>query len=86
MNEWTIVTVLGALVALGAAVVKPLISLNTTITTLTVAVDALQKNVEGLASRNSESHAQLREAIEKGDGRLDNHEIRIVTMEGKWDA
>ena len=44
--EWTVVTVLIALVGLGAAVMKPMISLNSTIVKLTGAVEALQKNIE----------------------------------------
>ena len=83
MNEWTVVTVLGALITLGLAVIKPLINLNTTITTLTAAVDTLQKNIDSSAARNSESHSRLWKAIEKGDDRLDDHETRITIVEGK---
>ena len=83
MNEWTVVTVLGALITLGLAVIKPLINLNTTITTLTAAVDTLQKNIDSSAARNSESHSRLWKAVEKGDDRLDDHETRITIVEGK---
>lgn len=70
--EWTVVTVLVVLVGLIAAVVKPLLTLNTTITRLSAGVDALEKNIGTLTERYDESST-----------RLADHELRLRVMESK---
>ena len=83
MMEWTVVTVLIALVGLGAAVVKPMISLNSTIVKLTGAVEALQKNIEELTSRNSKSHDRIFQTLDDHGEILQDHEKRITLIEQK---
>lgn len=83
MMEWTVVTVLIALAGLGAAVMRPMISLNSTIVKLTGAVDALQKNIEELTSRNSKSHDRIFGALDDHGEILQDHEKRITLMERK---
>ena len=51
--EWTVVTALVVLVGLLGAIIKPIISLNTTITKLTAAVDRLRDDLDALGSKNS---------------------------------
>ena len=58
MNEWTVVIALGALISLGAAVIRPIVSLTRAITQLTVTVDALQKDLDAFSHKNSDSHAR----------------------------
>jgi len=81
MNEWTVVTVIVTLVGLAAAVVKPLIGLNGTITKLTAAVSVLEKNISGLAVKNSESHAKIWEKVDEHDDALNRHETRLTIIE-----
>ncbi len=81
MDEWTIVGVLAVLFGLIASVVTPLLKLNTSITQLTCAVSVLQKNIEGLTSKNSESHAKLWEHNTRQDAQLSDHETRIKLIE-----
>ena len=81
--EWTVVTVLIALVGVGAAVVKPMLSLNSTIVKLTGAVDALQRNIEELTSRNSKSHDRIFGALDDHGEILQDHEKRITLIEHK---
>lgn len=81
MNEWAVVGVIVVLFGLIAAVVTPLLKLNTSITQLTCAVSVLQKNIEGLTSRNSEGHAKLWEHNNRQDARLSDHETRIKILE-----
>ena len=81
MNEWTVVTVIVTLVGLAAAVVKPLIGLNSTITRLTAAVNVLEKNIAGLAAKNSESHERIWEKVEEHDDALNRHETRLTIIE-----
>lgn len=52
---WTVVTALVVLVGLLAAIIKPIISLNTTITKLTAAVDRLRDDLDALGSKNSQA-------------------------------
>ena len=81
MNEWAVVGVIVVLFGLIAAVVTPLLKLNTSITQLTCAVSVLQKNIEGLTTRNSESHAKLWEHIGKQDLLIADHETRLKIIE-----
>ena len=81
MNEWTVVTVIATLVGLGAALVRPLIGLNATITRLTAAVNVLEANISGLAAKNSESHAKLWDKVEEHEDVLNHHETRLAVLE-----
>ena len=79
--EWTIVTVIIALVGLGLAIIKPIVSLTQSITKLTVVVQTLQEDMSGLTTKNSQSHARLWDHNDAQDGRLDDHERRITDIE-----
>lgn len=79
--EWTVVTVVIALVGLGAAIIKPIVSLNTAITKLTVVVGQLQDNIESLTSRNSESHDRLFKRLDEQGETINDHETRITVLE-----
>jgi len=81
MTEWTVVTVIVVLVGLVAAIVKPLINLNTVITRLSTVVDTLEKNVSGLTEKNSEAHGKLWGKLEEQDDKIGNHETRIQIIE-----
>lgn len=83
MTEWGVVGVLVVLVGLGAAILKPLISLNSSITKLTVAVENLQKDMEGMTSKSAETHRRIWEHNEEQDRKLEDHEIRIQKVEEK---
>lgn len=85
MSEWGVVGVLIAVVGLFFTVGKPVITLNTSITKLTVTVDRLQKDyddlkkqahseVNDLAVKNSDSHRRIHD-------KLDDHEQRITDLE-----
>lgn len=81
MNEWMVVTVIATLIGICASVIRPLISLNGTITKLTAVVNVLEKNISGLAAKNSESHAKIWEKVEEHDDVLNSHETRLVLIE-----
>ncbi len=85
MTEWGVVGVIIAVVGLFFTVGKPVITLNTSITKLTVTVDRLQKDyddlkkqahseVNDLAVKNSDSHRRIHD-------KLDDHEQRIIDLE-----
>lgn len=83
MDEWTIVTVIATLIGICASVIRPLISLNGTITRLTAAVNVLEKNISGLAAKNSESHAKIWVKVEEHEDVLSRHETRLTLIENK---
>ncbi len=81
MDEWTVVTALVVLLGLFAAVAKPIISLNSTITRLTDAVGVLEKNLEQIAGKNSEQHSRLWSHEARQDERLQELEMKVKMME-----
>ncbi|MGI5986119.1 MAG: hypothetical protein GXY01_02770 [Clostridiales bacterium] len=83
MSEWTVVTVVATLVGLCASVIRPLMSLNGTITRLTAIVKVLENNISGLTAKNSEAHGKLWEKVEEHDDVLNCHETRLLIIENK---
>lgn len=81
MDEWTVVTALAVLAGLMTSVIKPVINLNGSIIRLTETVNTLQKNIAGLAAKNSETHEKLWRKNEQQDIRLNEHETRLQIME-----
>lgn len=90
MNEWTVVTVLIALIGLFFTVGKPIISLNKNITTLNLSVERnnerLDKQETAIANQKKsahESHQKLWDHNDKQDEQLNDHETRISVLEQK---
>lgn len=81
MNEWTVVMVIVTLVGLGAAVIRPIICLNTSITRLTSIVNELEKSISGLSIKNSEVHGRIWNKLGEHDDTLFSHETRLLIME-----
>ncbi len=81
--EWTTITVIISLVGLGAAVIKPIVSLTQSITKLTVVVERLERELDEQSEHSRESHKRLWDHNEEQDNRLDDHERRIHDMEHK---
>ena len=83
MSEWTVVTVIVVLSGLVISFVKPLISLNGTLTRLTEAVKVLEKDLADISGKNSEAHARLWQKEQEQDARLQDHEKRIAIIEDR---
>lgn len=81
MTEWGVVGVIVALAGLFLTVGAPIIRLITSITRLTGTVEALQKDMEGLTVKNTESHRRIWEHNDEQDERLNDHETRIKLIE-----
>lgn len=88
--EWTIVTVVIALVGLFLTVGKPIISLNTNIVKLNVSLDALSKradkhehDLQEHRAHAHESHQRLWAHNMEQDEKIAAHERRIDKLEGK---
>ena len=83
MTEWGVVVVIIALVGLIAAVVGPIVKLNTTITRLTVVIGKMEGDFDKLTTKNTESHGRLWDKNEEQDKKLEDHEKRINILEVK---
>lgn len=70
--EWTVVTVIIALVGLFMTVGKPIITLNGSITHLQDAIDELRENIKVLTGRTDNQEEKLQD-----------HETRISILEEK---
>lgn len=81
MNEWTVVTVIVVLSGMLISFLKPMVSLNSTLTRLVDAVAVLERELKEISEKNREAHAKLWEKAESQDERLQNHEIRLTRME-----
>ena len=81
MSEWTVVSVIVVLSGLVISFVKPLISLNGTLTRLTEAVRVLEKELASISGKNAEAHARLWQKEQEQDAALQDHEMRLSRME-----
>lgn len=86
--EWTVVTVIVALVGLFLTVGKPILKLNSTLTVLTARIDAVEsdskKQSEDLKEQKlhaHESHRRIWDHNAKQDEQLLDHEQRLGVLE-----
>ncbi len=86
--EWTVVTVIVALVGLFVTVGKPIISLNNNLVKLNLTLDHLKEDLDtqkkALADQQASahnSHKRLWEHNEAQDKILNDHETRISHLE-----
>ena len=70
MTEWTVVTVIIAIIGLLGAVMKPLLSLNSTITRLCKSVDSLETQLTKIVDKNSEAHGRMWQQIDEQEKRI----------------
>lgn len=90
MSEWTVVTVIIAIVGLFFTVGKPIITLNSNIVKLNFTVEALSKEqgiqkaaLEKQAEHDREAHKRIWEKNEEQDKEIADHEARIGILEGR---
>lgn len=74
MTEWGVVGVLVVLVGLVAALVKPLIQWNTSLTKNTMALTALTETIKSNETRNKEEHGEIWCELDKHDERISHIE------------
>ena len=86
--EWTVVTVLVAIVGLFFTVGKPIVNLNTSITKLQVTLDNMGRELEeqkkALAEQERSahnSHSRIWAHEEEQDRTLNDHERRLGILE-----
>ena len=81
--EWTAVTVLIALFGFVATLLKPIVSLTRSITSLTVVVERLEAELRNQEEHSREGRRRLWEHNDEQDRRLDDHEQRLGKLEDK---
>lgn len=85
MNEWTVVTVIVALVGLFMAVGAPIIKQTQTMTKLDATMETLSEKLTQLEEKNSDAHKRIWDHNNDQDKQINNHEIRIVKLEDRVD-
>ena len=83
MNEWTVVTVIVALVGLFMAVGAPIIRQTKTMTKLDTTMETLSEKITQLEEKNTDAHRRIWDHNEEQDKQLHDHDIRIVKLEDK---
>ena len=79
--EWTVVTVIIALVGLFAVVIPPITKLTKSMTELTMGIKELTEDLTKLESGNKDAHRRIWEHETKQDETIGDHEKRIVVLE-----
>ena len=81
MERWDVVGVIAVLVALFAAIITPMIKLNTTITKLNGSIDALGEKVTDINCENKKQHDDLFGTMRRQGESIADHETRIKVIE-----
>lgn len=83
MSEWTVVTVIIAIVGLFFTVGKPIINLNTNITILNENVKQQNARLDKFEQNSGKEHAELWEHEDEQDKTLQEHALRLHDLDGK---
>lgn len=79
--EWQVVGVIVVLVGLAGSIIGPVVKLNSSITRLTVTMERLVKDVDGLKENSHDSHQRLWDKNDEQDKIINDHETRITSLE-----
>lgn len=81
--EWTVVGVIVVLIGLIAAIVKPLLSWNTSLTENTDAIKQLTETIKSNEKANEKEHIAIWDEVEKHGDMLSKHETDIAVIKEK---
>lgn len=81
MTEWEVMGVITALVGFAAAIVAPIVKLNTNITRLTVTLNGLSKEADKREIDNTDGHRRLWNSVDAHTAELNAHDKRITVIE-----
>ena len=81
MSEWGVVGVIVVLIGLIASIIKPILSLNTSIVKLTTRMDQFNGNLSDINERNIKSHEHIWAHNDEQDAIIQDHESRIRILE-----
>ena len=83
MSEYGVIVIVVAMITTAITIMAPIIKLNTTITRLIVKLDNLGMDMEELEKHNHESHRRIWEKNDEQDGKLADHETRLIVIENE---
>lgn len=83
MSEWTVVTVIIAIVGLFFTVGKPIINLNTNITILNENVKQQNDRLDKFERDSGKEHEELWDHENEQDKTLQEHALRLHDLDGK---
>lgn len=88
MNEWGVVGVLIAIVGLVVTVAGPMIKVSSNLTKISTILDSVTERLNKLEVADKDfqestrqARARLHERIDAVDGKVNDHEVRITTLE-----
>jgi len=79
--EWTIVTVLIAIVGFVIAVSTPLIKNTRAMTELTVILSTVSEQIKKMEMENAAEHKDFQEQLDEHDDKIADHETRLTVIE-----
>lgn len=88
MNEWGVVGVLIAIVGLVVTVAGPMIKVSSNLTKISTILDGITARVDKLETADRDfqentrqARGRLHERIDEVAGQVNDHEVRITTLE-----
>lgn len=88
MSEWGVVGVIIALVGLIVTVVAPMIKVNSALTKTSTILDSVTDRLDKLETADKDfqgsarqAHSRIHDRIDEVDTKVNNHEVRITTLE-----
>ena len=81
--EWTVVTVIVVLIGLIAAVAKPIVNLNSTITKLDTTLDIFLKRYDKDCGDNEKEHTALWDRCDEQGKNIGDLDTRVTVLETK---
>lgn len=81
--NWQVVLALVVILGLIVTVVKPILKLNTTLTTLDLTIKSLQEQLKSFRGNNDKDHDEIFERLDEHEDTLIEHDKAITELKMK---
>ena len=81
MDEWGVFLVIVAILSFAAAIVAPVLKLNTAIVKLTDSVDMLRDKFDEQKTDNTNAHKRIWDRVDSHEFKINDHETRLGIIE-----
>jgi uncharacterized membrane protein (DUF106 family) len=81
--SWQVVLALVVILGLIVTVVKPILKLNTTLTTLDLTIKSLQEQLKSFRGNNDKDHDEIFERLDEHEDTLIEHDKAITELKMK---
>jgi len=81
--NWQVVLALAVILGLIGAIVKPILKLNTTLTTLDLTIKSLQEQLKSFRGNNDKDHDEIFERLDEHEDTLIEHDKAITELKMK---